>query len=212
MLIISSPIIIIKIIILSYSPPFPHLLLIISRLIVLACGCLPLPVKSDTRAGFCPRLEVVMRKRSGNLVDDQLRLYTCILHTLIPLLSRQYPVFKLYQLRASWYSPSVNIHCKTLWRRLSWVEKGYEIAQKKKREQNRGYQLVQVIYQICSARGTIHNEICLKKRITWSVLVLNLLRQVFKACTEAKKSAWPAWTSPKIGPCRCARITLINTL
>ena len=66
------------------------------------------------------------------------------------------------------------------------MEKAYEIAQKKKREQNRVYQLVQVIYQICSARGTIHNEICLKKRITWSVLVLNLLRQVFKACTEAK--------------------------
>ena len=75
MLIISSPIIIIKIIILSYSPPFPHLLLIISRLIVLACGCLPPPVKSDTHAGFCPRLEVVMRKRSGNLADCTLAYF-----------------------------------------------------------------------------------------------------------------------------------------
>ena len=97
MQIISSPIIIIIIL-------FPHLLLIISRLIVLACGCLPLPVKSDTHAGFCPRLEVVMRKRSGNLADDQLKLYTCILHTLILLLGCSVcAFFQLWMLSRSWW-------------------------------------------------------------------------------------------------------------
>ena len=35
----------------------------------------PLPVKSDIHAGFCPRLEVVMRKRSGNLADCTLAYF-----------------------------------------------------------------------------------------------------------------------------------------
>ena len=47
---------------------------------------------------------------------------------------------------------------------------------------------VQAIYQKCSARSAIHIAMCLKQ-ISGSVLVLNLLAQILKACfshTEAK--------------------------